>query len=96
MTRIVEILMNNCLNRSRVGKDQLFTSMFLDSSIAQKFQLGETKTSYAICSEMAPFFKLNLLDIVKQTLYIVIYIDESYNNVIKRGCGSTLLGFQRE
>ena len=31
------------------------------------------------------FFKLNLLDILKQTPYIVISFGESYNNVIKRG-----------
>ena len=31
-----------------------------------------------------PFFKLNLLGIIKQTPYIVISFDESHNNVIKR------------
>ena len=69
----LEILMNNYSYRSGVGKDQLFTSMFPDSSIAQKFQLGKTKASYVICYVLAPFCKLNLLDIVKQTPYIVIF-----------------------
>ena len=68
----LEILMNNCSYRSCVGKDQLFTSMFPDSSITQKFQLVETKGSYGL----APFFKLNLVDIVKQTPYIVISLKE--------------------
>ena len=85
--------MNNYSYRSCVGKDQLFTSMFPDSSIAQKFQLGKTKASYVICYGLAPFFKLNLLDIVKQTPYIVISLDESYNNVIKRGEMDVLVRF---
>ena len=51
---------------------------------------------------MAPFFKLNLLDIVKQTLYIVISFDELYivisfdescNNVIKRDQMDVLVRF---
>ena len=67
----LQILMNSCSYRA-VGKDQLFTSMFPDSSIAQKFQLVETKASYGL----APFFKLNLVDIVKQTPYIVISLKE--------------------
>ena len=67
--------------------------MFPDSSIAQKFQLGKTKASYVICYGLAPFFKLNLLDIVKQTPYIVISLDESYNNVIKRGEMDVLVRF---
>ena len=71
----LEILMNNFSYRSCVGKDQLFTFMFPDSSVAQKFQLGKTKASYVICYGLAPFFKLNLLDIVKRTPYIVISFD---------------------
>ena len=51
----LEILMNNCSYMSCVGKDQLLTSMFPDSSIAQKFQLGKTKASYVICCGLAPF-----------------------------------------
>ena len=85
--------MNNYLCRSCVGKVQLFTSVFPDSSIAQKFQLGKTKASYVICYELAPFFKLNLLDIVKQTPYIVISFDGSYNDVIKRGQMDVLVCF---
>ena len=54
-------------------------------SITEKFLLGKTKETYVICYGLAPFFKLNLLDIVKQTPYITISFDESYNNVIKRG-----------
>ena len=46
----LEILMNNYSYKSCVEKDQLFTSMFPDSSIAQKFQLGKTKASYMKCS----------------------------------------------
>ena len=67
--------------------------MFPGSSIAQKFQLGKTKASNVICYELAPFFKLNLLDIVKQTPYIVISFDESYNNVIKRAQMDVLVRF---
>ena len=63
----LEILMNNYSDRSCVGKDQLFSSIFPDNSIAQKFQLGKMKASYVICFGLAPFFKLNLLDIIKQT-----------------------------
>ena len=42
----LEILLNNCSYRLCAGKDQLFTSMFPDSSVAQKFQLVETKAIY--------------------------------------------------
>ena len=80
----LEILMNNNSYRSCVGKDQLFTSMFPHSFIAQKFQLGKTKASYVICYGLAPFFKLNFLDMVKQTPYIVISFNESHSDVIKR------------
>ena len=89
----LEILMNNYSDRSCVGKDQLFSSIFPDSSIAQKFQLGKMKASYVICFGLAPFFKLNLLDIIKQTPYIVISFDESYNNVIKRSQMDVLVCF---
>ena len=44
------------------------------------------KASYVICYRPAPFFKLNLLD-------IVISFDESYNNVIKRGQMNVLVCF---
>ena len=67
--------------------------MFPGSSIAQKFQLGKTKASNVICYELAPFFKLNLLDVAKQTPYIVISFDESYNYVIKRGQMDVLVRF---
>ena len=89
----LEILMLNYLYRPCVGKYQLFTSMLLDSSIAQKFQLGKTKANYVICYGLAPFFKLNLLEIVKKTPYIVISFDESYNNVIKRDQVDVLVRF---
>ena len=85
--------MNSYSYRSCVGKEQLFTSTFLDSSIAQKFQLCKTKASYVICYELAPFFMLNLLDIVKQTPYIVLSFDESYNNVMKRGQMDVIVRF---
>ena len=85
--------MNNYSYRSCVGKDQLFCSMFPDSSVAQKFQLGKTKASYVICYWLAPFFKLNLLDVVQQTPYMVISFDESYNNVIKRSQMDVLVRF---
>ena len=56
---VLEILLNNYSYRSCVRDEQLFTCMFPDSSIAQKFQLG--KYVWA-----GSFFKLNLLDMVKQ------------------------------
>ena len=74
---VLEILRNNYLYRSCIEKDQLFTFMFPDSSVAKRFQLGKTRASYVICYGVAPFFKLNLLDIVKQTVYIVISFEES-------------------
>ena len=68
--------------------------MFPGSSIAQKFQLGKMKASYVICYGLAPFFKLNLLDIINQTLYLIISFDESYNNVIKRSQMDVLVCFR--
>ena len=70
-----------------------YLHLFPDSSIAQKFQLGKTKANYVIRYGFAPFLKLNLLDILKQTPYIVISLDESYNTVIKRGKMNVLVCF---
>ena len=88
----LEILMNNYSNRSCVGKDQLFTSVSRQF-YCPEISIGKTKASCVICYGLAPVFKLNLLDIVKQTPYVVTSFDDSYSNVIERGQMDVLVRF---
>ena len=67
--------------------------IFSGSSIAPKFQLGKMKASYVMCYGLVPFLTLNLLHIIKYRPYTVIYFDESYYNVIKRGQMDVLVHF---
>ena len=53
--------------------------MFPDSAIAQKINSGPTKLSYLICFGIAPYFKQQLLNELKEAKCFVISFDESLN-----------------
>ena len=53
--------------------------MFPDSTIAQKMNCGPTKLSYLICFGIAPYFKQQLLNELKEAQCFVISFDESLN-----------------
>ena len=52
-------------------------AMFLDSAIAQKMNCGSTKLSYLICFGIAPYFKQQLLNELKESQCFVISFDKS-------------------
>ena len=54
-------------------------AMFPDSAIAQKMNCGPTKLSYLICFGIAPYFKQQLLNELKEAQCYVISFDESLN-----------------
>ena len=53
--------------------------MFPDSTIAQKMTCGPTKLSYLICFGIAPYFKQQLLNELKEAQCFVISFDELLN-----------------
>ena len=57
----------------------VFRAMFPDSAIAQKMNCGPTKLSYLICFGIAPYFKQQLLNELKEAQCFVISFDESLN-----------------
>ena len=65
---------------SAVNIVDVFRAMFPDSAIAQKMQCGPTKLSYLICFGIAPYFKQQLLNELKEMQCFVISFDESLNS----------------
>ena len=57
----------------------IFRAMFPDSAIAQKMNCGPTKLSYLISFGIAPYFKQQLLNELKEVQCFVISFDESLN-----------------
>ena len=65
---------------SAVNIVDVFRAMFPDSAIAQKMQCGPTKLSYLICFGIAPCFKQQLLNELKEMQCFVFSFDESLNS----------------
>ena len=65
---------------SAVNIVDVFRAMFRDSAIAQKMQCGPTKLSYLICFGIAPYFKQQLLNELKEMQCFVISFDELLNS----------------
>jgi len=61
----------------------LFGVMFPDSTIAQKFACGPSKTSYLAAFGLAPYFEKNLLDQLREVPFYSVSFDESFNKVTK-------------
>lgn len=67
--------------KSNENIGQLFRKMFPDSSIASRFSCGEKKSAYYAVFGLAPHFKNNLLDQLKQNDCYVLLFDESLNHM---------------
>lgn len=74
-----KLSLSSCTNISTT-----FKNMFPDSSIASKFQLGETKCSYMINHGLAPYFDSELKDQVRCCPDFVVCFDEALNKVVQR------------
>ena len=68
-------------NNSSSDINKVFSAMFLDSKIAQNFQLGLDKLKYICNFGIAPYFKDVLKEILKKSDLYVICFDESLNDV---------------
>ena len=55
----------------------VFRAMFPDSAIVQIMNYGPTKLSYLICFGIAPYFKQQLRNELKEAQCFVISFDES-------------------
>ena len=58
-------------------KSELFSAMFADSQIAQKFSGGQTKCKYLVCNGIAPYFQ----EVLTKSLAAA----EQHNQVVKKG-----------
>ena len=63
---------------------ELFSAMFLDRQIAQKFPCGQTKCKYLVCHALPPYFKELLGKTSSEVEHFVCFFDESHNHVIKK------------
>ncbi|CAF1507253.1 unnamed protein product [Rotaria sp. Silwood1] len=64
--------------------NNMFSSMFPDSSIAAKFSIQSNKMSYVISHGLGPYFKKKIIDDVKKTDKFVLIFDEQTNNQNKK------------
>ena len=67
------------------GLADLFSSMFPDSTIAEKFCLQKDKCAYFINYGIAPHFCSILMNHVKDSEFYAISFDESLSTVIQMG-----------
>ena len=81
----LESLMSSYSYNSCSSKTELFSAMFSDSNIAEQFSMGKTKCAYYITHGIAPYFKRNFMDSLKQVPFYAVSFDESYNKAIKQG-----------
>ena len=71
----------------------VFRTMFPDSAIAQKMNRAPTKLSYLICFGIAPYFKQQLLNELKEAQCFVISFDESLNTELYEEQMDFLVGY---
>ena len=67
------------------NKAELFSAIFPDSQIAQKFACGQSKCKYLVCHDLAPYFKELLGKTSSEVEHFVFLFDEYHNQVIKKG-----------
>ena len=75
------------------NKAELFSAMFPDSQIAQKFTCGQTKSKYLRCHALAPYFKELLGKTLSEVEHFVCLFNESHNHVIKKVKWTCMFGF---
>ncbi|CAF4107403.1 unnamed protein product [Rotaria sordida] len=64
--------------------NELFSSMFPDSSIAGNFSIQADKMSYVVSHGLGPYFKKKLIEDVKKPDKFVLIFDEQTNNQNKK------------
>ena len=62
----------------------IFTRMFPDSAIASKFSCGDTKTGYIALFGIAPYYKKQVIQEVKDQANYTLLFDESFNKDLKK------------
>jgi hypothetical protein len=82
---ILHVALSKSFQRSCEGINSLFISMFSDSNIAKKFQLGRTKCGYVTKFGIAPYFLDLLYKEILLSPVFVISFDESLNRSIQKG-----------
>lgn len=71
--------------RDRERSSNIFSSMFPDSLIAEKFSMRKDKLAYVLTYGLGPHFQSQLTDLVRKCTYFAISFDESLNKVAQRG-----------
>ena len=79
---VLDVISNNCSQKSCQNKSEVFAAMFKDSNIAQSFSRGSTKYGYVVNFGLAPFFKSLYAEALNDAWRYVWCFDESYNSVI--------------
>ena len=64
--------------------NKLFQKMFPDSSVANDFPLSKNKCAYTVHFGIAPYFKSELLQAAKDSLFHSILFDESLNSNLQQ------------
>lgn len=70
--------------------NDLFRSMFPDSTVAQKFKLSKTKCAYLINFGLGVYYHKLLISEVKESPFFTLCFDESLNPVLQNcqmNCG---------
>ena len=80
----LESLMSNYSYNSCSSKSELFSAMFSDSDIAEKFSMEKTKCAYYVTHGIAPYFKIKFIESLQLLPFYSVSFDESYNDAIKR------------
>ena len=78
---ILKCVSSGFSNNSNADTSKLFSVMFSDSVIADKFQLGADKLRYSINFGIGPHFKNILMGNIKESDFYVVSYDESLNSV---------------
>ena len=81
----LKIVVSSCSFGSCDGLADLFSSMFPDSTIAEKFCLQKDKCAYFINYGIATHFRPILMDNVKGSEFYVILFDKSLKTIIQMG-----------
>ncbi|KAJ8671995.1 hypothetical protein QAD02_003254 [Eretmocerus hayati] len=71
--------------RSACNSSKLFPKMFKDSEIAKKFQMVKDKLSYSVTFGLGPYFRDELLEIVRLVDFLNVSFDESLNKIAQKG-----------
>lgn len=81
---VLNLIKSNASFNSAKYANNLFKTMFSDSSIAQSFCCGPSKVSYTSTFGLGPYFEDKLYDILEKVPIYTVSFDESYNKVTNK------------